>query len=165
VGYQLYQLVKNYRHFRNYLCPHHQGLMSVIFNQLTQMIGEADFINFSHHESFRSYINFYLFVRSNVLVSHLLHNKMKLCYCNYIQVGSLVPFYLLQPPTHFWAVPVAISIFKSTQHARVSGKFYSNFPCSSCNMFGRARSERYFVEHIPLYRKPAFFIAKMPRKK
>jgi hypothetical protein len=89
--------------------------MSAIFNQLTQPIGQVDFINFSHHESFRSYINFCLFVMSNVLISHLLHNKMKLCYCNHIQMGSLAPFYLLQPATHFAAGPIAMGIFKSTQ--------------------------------------------------
>jgi hypothetical protein len=53
-GYQLYQLGKNHLHFRDHLCPHHQGLilrpemvpeMSVTFTQLTWLIPQKDFIN------------------------------------------------------------------------------------------------------------------------
>lgn len=53
--YQLFQIDKNYCHFRDHLCPHHQGLtlmgtetvpeMSVIFNQLTWLIARGNFIN------------------------------------------------------------------------------------------------------------------------
>jgi hypothetical protein len=92
--------------------------MSVIFNQPTQLIAQEQFINFSHHEIFRSYVNFYLFIRSNVLISHLLHHKMKCYYCHHIHMGSLVPSYPLQLATYFAARHTAMNILKSTQHTR-----------------------------------------------
>jgi hypothetical protein len=81
---------------------------------------------------------------------------MKLC---------LVPLYLLQPASHFAAGPIAMSIFKSTQHAEYLSNFVQIFQTHRVTCLVEPESERYFVEHIPLYRKPAFLIAIMPRKK
>jgi hypothetical protein len=55
-SYQPCQLVKNYGHFRDHLCPNYQGLMShqipmmvpemlVIFNQLTRLRAQEYFMN------------------------------------------------------------------------------------------------------------------------
>jgi hypothetical protein len=55
LGYQPYQMVKNHQCFKDHLCPHHQGYeTSMIFNQMTQLIVQENFINVSRHESFRS---------------------------------------------------------------------------------------------------------------
>jgi hypothetical protein len=53
-GYQPDQLVKNYRRFRNHLCPHKTLIFGteivpetfVIFNQLTWLIARENIINY-----------------------------------------------------------------------------------------------------------------------
>jgi hypothetical protein len=63
------KLVKNSRHFRDHLCPHHQGQdhqtlvmgtqmvpeTSVIYNQLTRLMAREQIFNFSRRESVPSY--------------------------------------------------------------------------------------------------------------
>jgi hypothetical protein len=64
LGYQPWQLVKNLR-FRDQFCPHHQDQIlimgtelvpeTLIFNQLTRLIAQEDYINVSRRESLGSY--------------------------------------------------------------------------------------------------------------